>query len=150
MLPHLTDTPLGSVFAENLGSMLPKDLTRDLKSRLNMLAGQLHGLVKMLDADTAPEQILVQFKAVTNGLSSAEHLLLDEVFRKGLALQLVGVVGACPGDCQDAERIEQLRQQFPKLTENELTQNMQEVREIGGRLEQHNAAVATQEQKKLD
>jgi DNA-binding FrmR family transcriptional regulator len=130
--------------------MLPKDLTRDLKSRLNMLAGQLHGIVKMLDADTAPEQILVQFKAVTNGLGSAEHLLLDEVFRKGLALQLVGVVGACPGDCQDAERIEQLRQQFPNLTENELTQKMQEVRAIGGRLEQHNAAVATQDKKKLD
>jgi DNA-binding FrmR family transcriptional regulator len=130
--------------------MLPKDLTRDLKSRLNMLAGQLHGLVKMLDADTAPEQIVVQFKAVTRGLSSAEHLLLDEVFRKGLALQLVGVVGACPGDCQDAERIEQLRQQFPNLTENELTQKMQELREIGRRLAQHNAALATQEQKKLD
>jgi DNA-binding FrmR family transcriptional regulator len=99
--------------------MLPKDLTRDLKGRLNMLAGQLHGLVKLLDADTTePEKLLMQFKAVTNGLSSAEHLLLDEVFRKSLALQIVDVVGACPGDCQDAERIEQLRRQFPNLTEN--------------------------------
>ncbi len=90
--------------------MLPKDLTRDLKSRLNMLAGQLHGIVRMLDAKTTePEQMLVQFKAVTNGLSSSEHLLLDEVFRKSLALQIVDVVSACPGDCRDAERIEQLR-----------------------------------------
>ncbi|GAA3976739.1 metal-sensing transcriptional repressor [Hymenobacter antarcticus] len=122
--------------------MLPKDLTRDLKSRLNMLAGQLHGIVKMLDAETtAPEQILVQFKAVTSGLSSAEHLLLDEVFRKGLALQIVDVVGACPGDCQDAGRIEELRQQFPKLSEGELTQKMRELREIGGRLEQHNVGL---------
>jgi DNA-binding FrmR family transcriptional regulator len=127
--------------------MLPKDLTRDLKSRLNMLAGQLHGLVKMLDAETTdPEQILRQFKAVTNGLGSAEHLLLDEVFRKGLALQLVDVVGACPGDCQDAGRIEQLRQQFPHLTENELTAKMSELREIGGRLEQHNAEGAAQKE----
>lgn len=120
--------------------MLPKDLTRDLKSRLNMLAGQLQGIGKMLDAETIePDQVLVQFKAVTNGLSSAEHLLLDEVFRKGLALQLVDVVGACPGDCQDAGRIEQLRQQFPNLSECELTQRMRELREIGGRLAQHNA-----------
>ncbi|MBC6609166.1 metal-sensing transcriptional repressor [Hymenobacter sp. BT188] len=120
--------------------MLPKDLTRDLKSRLNMLAGQLHGIVKMLDAEaTEPEQILVQFKAVTNGLGSAEHLLLDEVFRKSLALQLVDVVSACPGNCQDAGRIEELRQQFPNLTNAELTQKMQELREIGGRLEQHNS-----------
>ena len=120
--------------------MLPKDLTRDLKSRLNMLAGQLQGIGKMLDAENiAPDQVLGQFKAVTNGLRSAEHLLLDEVFRKGLALQLVAVVGACPGDCQDAGRIEQLRQQFPNLGEGELTQQMRELREIGRRLERHNA-----------
>lgn len=132
--------------------MLPKDLTRDLKSRLNMLAGQLHGIVRMLDAETTePEKILVQFKAVTNGLSSAEHLLLDEVFRKGLALQIVDVVDACPGDCQDAGRIEQLRREFPNLSEGELTQKMRELREIGGRLEQHNATVAVKDvPQKLD
>ncbi|MET4108564.1 metal-sensing transcriptional repressor [Hymenobacter sp. UYP22] len=129
--------------------MLPKDLTRDLKSRLNMLAGQLHGIAKMLDAENIePDQVLVQFKAVTNGLSSAEHLLLDEVFRKGLALQLVDVVEACPGDCQDAGRIEQLRRQFPNLSESELTQKMQELREIGGRLEQHNAAQGKKDENK--
>lgn len=125
--------------------MLPKDLTRDLKSRLNMLAGQLHGIVRMLDAETTePEQMLGQFKAVVNGLSSAEHLLLDEVFRKGLALQIVAVVGACPGDCQDAARIEELRRLFPNLSERELTQKMRELREIGGRLREHNARRAAE------
>lgn len=123
--------------------MLPKDLTRDLKSRLNMLAGQLKGVAKMLDAATIePEQILRQFKAVTNGLGSAEHLLLDEVFRKGLALQIMEVVDACPGDCQDARHIEELRWEFPNLTEAELTHKMRELREISGRLEQHNAGPA--------
>lgn len=113
--------------------MLPKDLTRDLKSRLNMLAGQLQGIGKMLDAENIePDQVLMQFKVVTNGLSSAEHLLLDEVFRKGSAWQIVDVVGACPGDCQDAARIQQLRQEFPNLSEGELTQKMRELR--NGRL----------------
>ena len=129
--------------------MLPKDLTRDLKSRLNLLAGQLQGIGKMLDAENIePEQMLVQFKAVTNGLSSAEHLLLDEVFRKSLALQLVNVVSACPGDCQDAGRIEQLRREFPSLSEGELTQKMRELREIGGRLKQHNAGREKKEEEK--
>ena len=128
--------------------MLPKDLTRDLKSRLNMLAGQLQGIGKMLDAENIePEQMLVQFKAVTNGLGSAEHLLLDEVFRKSLALQLVNVVSACPGDCQDAGRIEQLRREFPSLSEGELTQKMRELREIGGRLKQHNSGRKKKEEK---
>ncbi len=76
---------------------------------------------------------------MTNGLSSAEHLLLDEVFRKGMALQIVDVVDACLGDCQDSGRIEELRQQFPNQTEGELTQKMRELRDIGGQLEQHNA-----------
>ena len=145
----MTDTPGDFVIAQNPLPMLPKDLTRDLKSRLNMLAGQLQGIAKMLDAENIePDQVLVQFKAVTNGLSSAEHLLLDEVFRKGLALQIVDVVGACPGDCQDAGRIEELRQQFPNLTEAELTQKMQELREIGGRLEQHNAGLGKKDENK--
>ncbi|MBC6609055.1 metal-sensing transcriptional repressor [Hymenobacter sp. BT188] len=62
----------------------PCHLTRLLKSRLNMLASQLQGIGKMLDAETTePKQILVKFKAVTNGLRSAGHLILDEVFRKG-------------------------------------------------------------------
>ena len=123
--------------------MLPKNITRDLKSRLNMLAGQLQGIGKMLDAENnEPDQVLVQFKAVTNGLGSAEHLLLDEVFRKGLAWQIVDVVDACPGDCQDARRIEELRREFPNLTEAELIHKMRELREIGGRLEQHNAGLA--------
>ena len=129
--------------------MLPKDLTRDLKSRLNMLAGQLHGIGKMLDAENIePEQMVVQFKAVANGLNRAEHLLLDEVFRKGLALQIVDAVGACPGDCQDAGRIEQLRQDFPQLSESELTEKMRELREIGGRLAQHKAGRAKKDEDK--
>jgi len=145
----LTDTSGGFVLAKNKNLMLPKDLTRDLKSRLNMLAGQLQGIGRMLDAENIePDQVLVQFKAVTNGLSSAEHLLLDEVFRKGLALQIVGVVGACPGDCRDAGRIEELRQQFPNLSEGELTQKMQELREIGRRLEQHNAGLEKKDENK--
>ena len=43
--------------------MLPKDLTRDLKSRKNVLAGQLQGIGRMLDAENIePDQVLLQFK----------------------------------------------------------------------------------------
>ena len=56
---------------------------------------------------------LVQFKAADQALQNAHFLLLDEVFRKSLALQLVEVLNACPGNCQDAERIEFLKKQFP-------------------------------------
>lgn len=120
--------------------MLPQDLTRDLKGRLNMLAGQLQGIVKMLDSEVGSEKILVQFRAVDGAFDSAHELLLDEVVRKDLALQLVEVLNACPGDCQDAYRIEQLRRLFPALTQDELTLKIRELKEICGRLEEHNAA----------
>ncbi len=61
---------------------------------------------------------------------------MDEVFRKSLALKLVQVMNACPGNCQDAEKIEYMKKQFPML--DELTAKMKEINAIDKRLEQHN------------
>ena len=118
--------------------MLPKELTRDLKKRLAVMKGQIEGIVKMLDNDKDPDQILIQFKAADQALQNAHFLLLDEVFRKSLALQLVDVLNACPGNCQDAEKIEYLQKQFPKLQADELTSRMKEINEISERLSRYN------------
>jgi DNA-binding FrmR family transcriptional regulator len=118
--------------------MLPKELTSDLKKRLSFIKGQIEGISKMLDNDKDPDQILVQFKAADQALQNAHFLLLDEVFRKTLALQLVAVLNACPGNCQDAEKIEYLQKQFPKLQADELTSKMKEINEISERLARYN------------
>jgi DNA-binding FrmR family transcriptional regulator len=114
--------------------MLPKELTRDLKKRLNSIKGQIEGITKMLDEDKDPDQILVQFKAADHALQNAHYLLLDEVFRKILALKLVEVMNTCPGDCQDAEKIEHLQKQFPAFELEELTSKMKEISVIRDRL----------------
>jgi DNA-binding FrmR family transcriptional regulator len=119
--------------------MLPKELTSDLKKRLRFLKGQIEGITKMLGNDKDPDQILVQFKAADQALQNAHFLLLDEVLRKTLALRLVAVLNACPGDCQDAEKIEYLQKQFPTLQAEELTLKMKEINEISQRLARHNA-----------
>jgi DNA-binding FrmR family transcriptional regulator len=119
--------------------MLPKELTTDLKKRLSFIKGQIEGITKMLDEDKDPDQILIQFKAADKALQNAHFLLLDEVFRKSLALQLVDVLNACPGNCQDAEKIEYLQKQFPKLQAEELTSKMKEINEISERLARYNA-----------
>lgn len=118
--------------------MLPKELTSDLKKRLSFIKGQIEGITKMLDEDKDPDQTLVQFKAADQALQNAHFLLLDEVFRKSLALQLVEVLNACPGNCQDAEKIEYLQKQFPKLQADELTSKMKEINEISERLARYN------------
>jgi len=68
--------------------MLPKELTGALVKRLSTIKGQIEGIIKLIDEDKDPEQILNQFKAADNGLQKTHHLLLDEVFRKSLALNL--------------------------------------------------------------
>lgn len=118
--------------------MLPKELTSDLKKRLSFIKGQIEGITKMLHEDKDPDHILVQFKAADQALQNAHFLLLDEVFRKSLALQLVEVLNACPGNCQDAEKIEYLQKQFPKLQADELTSKMKEINEISERLARYN------------
>lgn len=118
--------------------MLPKELTTDLVKRLSMLKGQIGGIIKMLDEDRDPDQILNQFQAADQGLQKAHYLLLDDVFRKSLALKLVQVMNACPGNCPDAQKIELLKEQFPILQDNELTHKMKEINTISERLTKYN------------
>ena len=118
--------------------MLPKELTGDLNKRLATIKGQIEGIIKMIDEDKDPDQILNQFKAADQGLQKAHHLLLDEVFRKSLALKLVQVMNACPGNCQDADKIEFMKEQFPMLEFDQLTTNLKEINAIDKRLEKHN------------
>jgi len=118
--------------------MLPGELTGDLKKRLSTVRGQIEGILKMIDNDADLDKILVQFKAADQGLQKAHYLLMDEVFRKSLALKLVQVMNACPGNCQDAEKIEYMKQQFPMLEFDQLTTKIKEINAIDKRLEEYN------------
>ena len=110
--------------------MLQKDLTRDIKNRLNTIKGQLDGIIKMLDHDRDPEEVLIQFKAAGKALSTAQFLLLDETFRKSLAAKLSETMEACPGDCGQENTIELLRKQFPDLNHDDLTAKMKEIQAV--------------------
>jgi DNA-binding FrmR family transcriptional regulator len=110
--------------------MLQKDLIKEFKNRLNSIKGQLDGIVKMLDNDQDPEKVLMQFKAASKALTSAEFLLLDETFRKSLAIKLSQAMEACTGICGQEDNIEKLRKQFPELKLKELTEKMKDIEAI--------------------
>ena len=114
--------------------MLPKDLTSDIKTRLQSIKGQVDGLIKMLDEGKDPEKILIQFKAAQKGLDKAHYLLLDEAYRKALAIKISETVEACPGNCGNEDRIEFIRQQFPNLQLDNLTTMMKEIAELKQRI----------------
>lgn len=117
--------------------ILPKDLTRDLKARLKSINGHIEGIVKMLDEDKSPKDILLQFSAADGGLKKAHHMLLDEVFRKTLAIQLVQALDSCPGDCGNEEKLEILRQKFPDMGLNDLSDQMNEVQALNKWLQEY-------------
>lgn len=125
--------------------MLPKELTGDLVKRLNTVKGQIEAIVRMLDEETDPDKMLIQFKAADQGLQKAHYLMMDEVFRKSLALKLVQVMNACPGNCQDAEKIEYMKGQFPMLKFDQLTSQIKEVHAIDKRLEKHNKNISNKD-----
>lgn len=110
--------------------MLPSDLTRDCIHRLKTVGGQVDGLVQLLKSGNDPEMILLQFKAVAAGLQKVHHLLLDEVYRKALAIKIVEMVQACPGNCGSEQGVELMRKQFPDLKIDELLDKFTEVAKL--------------------
>lgn len=125
--------------------MLPKDLTKELKDRLHTIKGQVEGVIKMLNESDDPAQILNQFKAVSTGFDKAQHLLLDEVFRKTLAIKIADALENCPGDCGQEEKIAVIRKQFPNLTLYELTDKMKEIENISEFLQKRKSEETTKE-----
>ncbi len=119
-------------------SKLPIDLVSDIKTRLKTLGGQINGIVKMLDESRDPELINIQFKSIDKGIQKAHYLLLDEVYRKALAIGIVKAIDSCPGNCGNEEKIEYLKKEFPNLELSELTDKLKEIQVIESRLKDFN------------
>jgi len=117
---------------------LPSDLILDIKTRLKTLSGQINGIVRMLDDGKDPEQINIQFKSIDKGIQKAHYLLLDEVYRKALAIGIVKAVASCPGNCGNEDKIEYLKSEFPNLELSDLTDKLKEIQTIENRLKDYN------------
>jgi CsoR family transcriptional regulator, copper-sensing transcriptional repressor len=114
-----------------------KDLIREVKTRLQSISGQLNGIIKMLEDDRDPEQIVIQFKAAKSALLNAENLMLDQTYRKSLAASIAEALAACPGDCGQEEQLALLRKQFPDLSDDELAGKMKETAKIFDQIEKN-------------
>jgi len=117
---------------------LPKDLTQDVITRLKSIEGQVRGITSMLEEDVDPEKILIQIKAADKALQKAHYLLLDDAYRKALAIKIVNAADACPGNCGNEDKINYIKKEFPHLHLDELSQKLKEMKDIEDRIEQYN------------
>ena len=88
---------------------------KTLKKHLHYLKGQIDGIEKMIDRGEESNDIFIQFKAIEGTMYKTIYVLLEDILRKELALKIVKVVNACPGNCEDAEKIEFVKKEFPEM-----------------------------------
>ncbi len=88
--------------------MLTAAERKTVTQQLNVLTGQVEGLRTLLAVpDTGLDALFQQFRAVAQ--------VLDELFRRKLALTLVAAQDACPGECAYCDRVELLKKEFAGL-----------------------------------
>ena len=74
---------------KNSGSHMRHDkLTRNLKSRLNRIEGQVKGVKTMIENDKYCDDILIQISAIQSAMSSVSKLLLENHIRTCVARKL--------------------------------------------------------------
>ena len=104
--------------------MLSTEEKKILKHQLTSMHGQIAAINKMIDEDRDAEEIYIQFKAVEGIVDKALYGILDDLFRKNLAEILVKGLEACPGDCEDCDRFEIIKNQFSKMDLNEVFKHL--------------------------
>lgn len=74
----------------------------------------------MINEDRSVKEIYAQLKAAERALHQAIYGVLDDQLKKHFAEVLAERLAVCPGDCDDAERLQFLKSEFSKLNLKEL------------------------------
>ena len=93
---------------------------KEIVKRLHYIKGQLGGIEKMLSDERPMQEVHRQLKAVEQALHQAIYVVLDDHIKHRFAETLAKRLAACPGDCDDCERLQFLRHEFSKLDLKEL------------------------------
>lgn len=99
---------------------ISKRAKKEIVKRLHYIKGQLEGIEKMLNEDRAVKEVYTQIKAVEKALQKAIYGVFDDQLKKHFAEVLAERLSLCPGDCDDAERLQFLKNEFGKLNLKEL------------------------------
>jgi DNA-binding FrmR family transcriptional regulator len=93
---------------------------KEIVKRLHYIKGQLTGVEKMLNDGRQVKEVYSQLKAAERALHQAIYGVLDDQLKKHFAEVLAERLALCPGDCDDADRLQFLKSEFAKLDLKEL------------------------------
>jgi DNA-binding FrmR family transcriptional regulator len=72
---------------------------RKLRNQMNYIRGQANGVARMVEADAAAADVVIQLRAMRAGIDRALRLALEGSAREQLAAELRARVLVCPGLC---------------------------------------------------
>jgi len=88
---------------------------KEILKRLHYVAGQIGGIERMVDSDRPIKEVYVQLKAVERSLHSTIYEVLDKQVKSRFAAVLADRLSKCPGDCDNAARLQILKKGFSEL-----------------------------------
>ncbi|MBI4547017.1 MAG: metal-sensing transcriptional repressor [Ignavibacteriae bacterium] len=116
---NLTDTPSGNYLRATVNlwntTMLNQKEKKTIRQRLRYVEGQLKGIEKMIQEDRSVQEVFDQLKAVEQGIHTTLYDVFEDQLKMHLAEVLSARLAACPGNCNDAERLQFTKQQFAQL-----------------------------------
>lgn len=95
--------------------MLRGESKKVMLKRLRYIGGQIRGIEDMIENGRSVEDIYTQLRAVERGIHKAIYEIFEAQLKKHLAEVLSERLAACPGNCDDAERLRYTREQFAQL-----------------------------------
>ena len=121
--------------------MLPTDLATDVKFRLKNIKGQIELVMKMVNTEGDADKIINQFKTIDKAYQKTYFLILDEMYRRALAIKIVDTKQLSPVSTINGSKSEHILREFPKLEFNDLSGKLQEIIEVQKRIAEHNEEI---------
>ena len=93
---------------------------KEILKRLHFLSGQIGGIEKMIDDERTAKEVYTQLRAAENALHSLIYDVLDRQIKSRFIEVLADRLQRCPGDCNDHERLQFLKNGLSDLNLKEL------------------------------
>lgn len=88
--------------------------------RLHFLSGQIGGIERMIGEERSVKEVYIQLRAAENALHNVIYDVLERQIKSRFIEVLADRLERCPGDCNDCDRLQFLKDGFSDVNLKEL------------------------------